>query len=279
MNKIISYQVRFTLKQKPALISFYLLLTVILLNFTSNVLAFQGSDVVEMFHPAKMLTLSYNRVYYNADITLLLVQLYPALVACPAGFLLASERNRKTDLLLITRIGGRRYFLCKLLVAFLTTMVVFTVPFFVELALNCVSFPLRATGDFTYNGQYDPEYATMVENYLFPWLFRQSPYLYAVAGILLFGVFSGVMGMLTTALSAVVKVRYKIVLFLPTFLLLNGTLYLSEAAASEASARWFDYVLLFSDMPKNGKFFAVALLVLAAASLFCGLYRSGGDQL
>ena len=96
---------------------------------------------------------------------------------------------------------------------------------------------------------------------------------------MLFGVFSGVMGVLTTALSALVKVRYKIVLFLPTFLLLNGTLYLSEAVASEASARWFDYVLLFSDMPKNGKFFAVALLVLAAASLFCGLYRSGGDQL
>lgn len=78
------------LKQKSATLVFYALLIMVLLNFLSNVLKFQGSDVIEMIHPVKLLLLSYNRVNYNADATLLLVQLFPLLVVCPAGILTAT---------------------------------------------------------------------------------------------------------------------------------------------------------------------------------------------
>lgn len=61
MIQAIKSQVAFAMKQKAAILTFYLLLTLVLLNFTTNVFAFQGSDVIEMYHPAKMLVLSYNR--------------------------------------------------------------------------------------------------------------------------------------------------------------------------------------------------------------------------
>lgn len=112
MIQAIKSQVAFAMKQKAAILTFYLLLTLVLLNFTTNVFAFQGSDVIEMYHPAKMLVLSYNRIYYNADMTLLLVQLYPVIVVCPAGFTLISEKKQE-DRYAADRPYGKQEILCE----------------------------------------------------------------------------------------------------------------------------------------------------------------------
>lgn len=106
MLKIIKHQTSFILRQNMSLAVFFVLLSIVFLNFRSNVLAFQGSDIIEMYHPAKLLALSYDQVYNNMDIMLLLIQLYPILIVCPAGFTLLSEKKRKTDCVLIARIGG-----------------------------------------------------------------------------------------------------------------------------------------------------------------------------
>lgn len=136
MIQAIKSQVAFAMKQKAAILTFYLLLTLVLLNFTTNVFAFQGSDVIEMYHPAKMLVLSYNRIYYNADMTLLLVQLYPVIVVCPAGFTLISEKNRKTDTLLIARMGSKKYYVSKVAASFIVTSLVFVIPTLIELSVH-----------------------------------------------------------------------------------------------------------------------------------------------
>ena len=49
MIQAIKSQVAFAMKQKAAILTFYLLLTLVLLNFTTNVFAFQGSDVIEIY--------------------------------------------------------------------------------------------------------------------------------------------------------------------------------------------------------------------------------------
>lgn len=79
MLKIIKHQTSFILRQNMSLAVFFVLLSIVFLNFRSNVLAFQGSDIIEMYHPAKLLALSYDQVYNNMDIMLLLIQLYPSL--------------------------------------------------------------------------------------------------------------------------------------------------------------------------------------------------------
>lgn len=72
-------QTFFLLKQKETIFVFYFLLSMVILNFVTNVLAFHGRDIIQMYQPMKLLLLSYNRVNYNADATLLLIQLYPLL--------------------------------------------------------------------------------------------------------------------------------------------------------------------------------------------------------
>lgn len=280
MTKIILHQVSFLLRQKGAVAAFYILLAIVLLNFTTNVLTFWGTDIVEMIHPAKLLALSYDYVYESADILLLIVQLYPVLVVCPAGFSLIGEKNRKSDCLLITRIGSVKYYVCKLAAGFLATMIVFTVPFFIEAVLNCLSFPLSAAGDFVLLDPYDPEYISMTENYLFPVLYKVNPWLYTVAGILIFGFFSGIMGMLTIAVSAAVSIRYKIFLFLPVFVLLNISQYITEIADSiPFSVKWYNYLLLFDDNEKKIFPFLAVLALLTAVSVICCIFKGRRDSL
>lgn len=280
MIKAIRHQIKFALQQNATIITFYVLLSIVLLNFVENVLCFQGWDVVEMYHPAKLLALSYNRIYFHADITLLLVQIYPFLVVCPAGFILISEKSRNADYLLITRIGSTKYYLSQIITGFFVTMIIFTVPFLIELFLNYLSFPVDATGDFTNLSQYDPIYIEMTEHYIFSELFNLNPFLYALFGILLFGFFSGIMGMITIALSAVITFRYKVFLFLPVFIFLNATLYVPEIFGKlPFSVRWYDYLLIFDDNIKNSKYFIILMVLFLTASVTCSLIKGRGDQL
>ena len=277
--KIIRHEIRFGLKQKITVFAFYILMAIVFVNFATNVFAFQGLDRVEMYHPAKILSISFNRIYSDADMTLLLVQLYPVLVVCPAGFMLLSEKTRKENILIITKIGSTKYYLCKMVAAFFITAIVFTVPFLIELLLNCISFPVAATGDFTGLNQYNPTYVEMVTNYTMSGLYEWDSYLYAIIEIFVFGIFSGIMGAFTVSLSSVLTIRYKIFLFLPIFILLNASVYISYITDKLSySVRWFDYVLLFNDSPKNMSCFICILLALILISIACILYKSKGDQ-
>ena len=271
-------QISFLLRRKGALAAFYILLFMVLSNFIGNVLAFQGLDVIQMYHPMKILLLSYNRINYNADMTILLTQLFPILVTCPAGFALAKEYQLGTDVMIVSRLGQRRYRMSKLLAAFVTTFVVFTVPFMLEIFLNCISFPLNAAGDLTNWGYYDSAYRTAVGNYYMWRLFVRAPYLYAVAGTLLFGFAAGIFGAFTMALSSLIKIKYNAFLFLPVFALLNLSVILSVGnPANMVSLRWDENLLLFSEVPKHGWIMATVLFVMAASSVGM-VWKSGGKD-
>ena len=108
-------------------------------------------------------------------------------------------------------------------------------------------------------------------------VYMVSPVLYAVLGTFLFGICSGIMAAFTTAVSFCFSIKYRVVLFFPSFLLLNSTLYLNELfSAGSCQISWYEYLLLFND---NRKF--CWYLPAAAAFLFLaviGLYEIGKRQ-
>lgn len=261
-------QTFFLLKKKSSIFVFYVLLIMVLINFVSNVLEFSGRDVTHMYHSMKILLLSYNRVNYQGDATLVLIQLYPLLVVLPAGFSLAKEYQSGQDVYMISRLGHRNYIFSKLLSAFLATMLIFVTPFLLELVLNCLSFPSEASGDMTNWTAYDENYLRYVRNYLVSGLYFYSPYLYALLATLLFGIVSGVLGMFSVAVSALVRIKYNIFLFLPVFVFLNGTVILANLfSENAASIRWYDYFFMFSDKPKNFLLFVFVVLVMILFSV------------
>lgn len=243
-------QTAFLLKKKEAVCVFYVLFFMVMSNFIGNVLYFQGRDIVQMYQPMKLLLLSYNRTNWNATNTLLLIQLYPLLVVCPAGFSLAKEYQRGTRVFMVSRLGNFTYQVSKYLSVFLTTMIVFTVPFLLEIILNCVSFPLSATGDLANSSIYESAYV-------------YSPYLYAVIGTLFWGMISGLLGVFTVAVSSLIRVKYNVFLFLPVFVALNLSTILADRLPKDApSIKWYDYVLFFNDESKSTVLLLTCIFVL-----------------
>lgn len=174
----------------------------------------------------------------------------------------------------VSRQGRVTYQISRLLSAFLATMIVFTVPFLLEILLNCLSFPLSATGNLANLSVYSSEYLNGVSRYLMKNIYLASPYLYAVAGTLLFGMVSGLLGAFTLAVSSVLRVRYHILLFLPVFAMLNLSVTLSgRLSEAEPGIKWYDYILLFNDEVKNTGFGTAAVLLLL---LFCVIAAAVG---
>jgi hypothetical protein len=260
------------LKKKESVCVFYALFLMVIINFVGNVLSFQGKDIAQMYQPMKLLLLSYNRTNWNATNTLLFIQLYPLLVVCPAGFSLAREYQLGTRIYLVSRLGNFTYQVSKYLSAFLTTMIIFTVPFLLEIILNCLSFPLSAIGDLSNMSTYDSAYILGVNHYFMKNIYLYSPYLYAVMGTLFLGVVSGFLGVFTMAVSSLIKVKYNIFLFLPAFVALHlPTILASRLPEEAASIKWYDYVLMFNDEVKNPKYplIAIAVIVLLSVAAVC----------
>lgn len=261
LYKAIVSQTRFLLKGKWAVCVFLVLFAMVIINFTENVLLFCGTDVIKMYHPMKLLLLSYNRTNLNATNTLLLIQLFPLLVVCPAGFALAKEYQLGSNLYLVSRLGNFKYLLSKYISVFLATAVVFTVPFLLEIILNCASFPMSATGDLLNVSVYDSTYRNSVNHYLMKNIYLLSPYLYAVLGTLLFGTVSGLLGVFTAVVSTFWRVKYNVVLFLPVFAVLNLLpVFFAGKSPDALSIRWSDYILIFNDEAKNTEVFVMGML-------------------
>lgn len=261
-------QTKLILKRKEAICVFYALLIMVLANFIGNVLDFQGSYVSNMCHPMRLLLLSYDMTDWSADGILLFIQVYPLLVACAAGFSLAGEYRRGTQVFLVSRLGNRSYYVSKYLAVFLATMIIFSAPFLLEILLNCVSFPLSATGNLANEAYYSYEYRDAVEHYLMKGLFLYSPYLYAIVGTLFFGAVSGLLGVFTAAVSSLIRVKYMVFLFLPVFVGLNLLSIVGSRFPREApSILWYDYLLLFDDQEKSPVFLAAGLFVLILFSV------------
>lgn len=268
MSRNIIKQTSFLLKQKESLLTMSILFLLVTVNYLGNIFEFCGMDISQMYQPMKLLTLSYNRVNFNANHTLLFTMLYPFLVVLPAGFSYIKERQTKEEIFLIARMGKNRYLCGKLLGAFFTTSIVFTIPFMAEIAANALSFPMSAQGDLSNFSIYSSEYANMVHNYLGYPFFLSSPVLYVVLGTVFFGMMSGLFAMFVVSLSFAISVRYRAVLLLPVFLMLNCTIYFDKIREGFTTS-WYEYLLFFSDTEKNIGYLIIAILIVLLLTGTC----------
>ncbi len=102
-----------------------------------------------------------------------------------------------------------------------------------------------------------------------------SLYLYAVVCTLGFGMFAGLLAVVTIAISAVIKVKYSVTLILPAFLFLEATVYLGIGTG------WYNYIMFFNEEhgPAYGAF--IFLLLAVAFTAFgaeCSLGRTPCDE-
>lgn len=256
-------QIKLLLQKKSAVFCYLLLLGFVSAHFLQNVFAYAGKDVSLMYHPMQLLLLFDNNIfgYY-------LVRFLPILAVIPCGFSYFEDRASGEQLFWMARIGKREYFRGKLAAVFLVTTIVFAAPLLLEVLLNAAAFPLHANGLADYSSRLEAGYWSGVRQYLFPELYIASKYLYAVVCCLFFGVVCAVLAAFTVSLSLLPVFKFRIILFLPVYLLLTLTYYV-QFLFPDAGYTDYSFFLYFCDpMKKSWTGFACVLAALIVGTVF-----------
>lgn len=268
---IIHTEIKQLLFCRGALFTFALLMLLMLSNFCTNVIASFGKDAAEMYHPMKMLTTSYNQYMGRGQFFSLYTLFFPIIVSFPAGLSVARDRRTGADEVIISRIGRKRYIRNRFTAVFIVTVIVFTLPFLIEILLNYISFPLYATRDYYQFGMYNREMLKITNQYFLKEIYYFSPYLYALLWTLVWGVFAGILACFTCAVSCHIKFRYSVFYIIPVFLLLFFTTFMHDY-------RWYLYVASFSDWPDRSPLvFLSAVVILIVLTLLSAAFEIKKD--
>lgn len=275
LSDSIKMQLKVIYEKKVAMIVLFLLFAVVFINYFENVFLYSGTDILDMYHPMKLLTLSTwsGSSYY-------ILQYFPLIVAIPAGFSLFSDQVSNQYIYIQSRVGARNYYLGKLIVVFSVTFFVFTIPFLTEIILNLIAFPISATGDPSNSSIYRLYETT--KQYLFSDLYIRSTYLYAIVFTMIFGLFSGVLAVFTTAISTF-PIKFKVLLFLPVYLLLYLTSMLKQLIPTiPIETNYFFYLRIFGiHRNSTGGFIALIsfMLIFLILSVLIIMSKSRKDAL
>lgn len=273
--KSIKMQVKSILHHKEAFITICILIFFVFVNYYTNIITYKGKDIVDMYFPMKLLLLSSSSGAFG----FYLMQYYPLLVILPAGFSYIFDRDSRELIYIQSRVGLKNYFIGKLIAVFLVTFFIFTVPFFMEIVLNCIGFPIHATGDLSNTNIYADVYIEAVKKYFLYRLYVSHPYLYTVLFTLVFGIISGVLAVFVNAIS-MCNIKFKILLFLPVYVLLYGLGMIGQINSSiKVSTSYFNYLRIFDRSIKSGTGYFIIMTLILLVSIIIILVKSRKDSL
>lgn len=256
MKKAVVWQMKAICSRKAPIVMFLFLYAYVLLNYLTNVFRFSGTDVTDMYMSMYLLVLSEENVSFH----FFFMQYFPLLLVIPASFSFLQDKSSRALNYLAARMGRRRYYVSKGIAVFLISFAVFTLPFLLEILLNCIAFPLDAVGHVSNINNY--EKMESFERMFLVKLFCYSPYLYAVLFTFIFGIVTGVLSVFALGIS-MLKMRFKVFVFLPCYLLLYASYFGNRIPGLNGTdTNYFIYFSIFDDAPKNGVgYFLVVLLV------------------
>ena len=256
MKKAVVWQMKAICSRKAPIGMFLFLYAYVLLNYLTNVFRFNGTDVTDMYMSMYLMVLSQE----NASFHFFFMQYFPLLLVIPASFSFLQDKSSRALNYLAARMGRRRYYVSKGIAVFLISFAVFTLPFLLEILLNCIAFPLDAVGHVSNINNY--EKMESFERMFLVKLFCYSPYLYAVLFTFIFGIVTGVLSVFALGIS-MLKMRFKVFVFLPCYLLLYASYFGNRIPGLNGTdTNYFIYFSIFDDAPKNGVgYFLVVLLV------------------
>ncbi len=273
-SKIISIR-----NQKGSIITLIALFLLILENYRKHIAFYSGTDVSMMVYPMKLILMSINNVHGYSGEFMLFMYLFPVLAVLPAGFSFLEEHMTGEEAYLKLRMGHKRYIMGKLRDAFFTTTIVFLIPLLLDIFVTAATFPMSALGDQIDFGIYSKEYESQLNSYLFKDFFLSSPLLYTILYALLISMFAGLLGMLTVSISYCRPPKFRVILFLPVFLMLNLTMYFDSYLGRPEGIRyfWYEYFFVFGEYRKSKTYIPIVFLLLIAATAlftFIGSKRS-----
>ena len=258
MLNSIKMQMSEMLRKKTVVFTYSILMAFVITNFIINMLNYAKVEYIsEMWDPMKVLTLST-----WSESGFYLMTFYPILVCIPTSAAYLIDRETRMRLYIQSRTGGRDYWGGKLAAVFLTTFLIFTVPFLIELLLSCICFNITSVGDpsnVRYLDIVGQEYG-----YFMPKLWLDNRIVYAVLMTIIFGIVAGIFAVFNFSICTLPIFKYKIFTFFPIYVMLHIINIIDSIVAFDFEVNYFFLLRMFdrSDKADGVYFFFFFMLLL-----------------
>jgi hypothetical protein len=255
-------QLDLIIHKKGFQISFLIVLGYVILNYLYYVFTLWGYNSSDLYNPAVL-----NALNSDSKFSWYFITYYPFLVVLPAGFIFMTDKEINIIPIVQSRQSVQNYYLSKIIAAFISGFIVFSIPFLFNLLINVLTFPLDASGTLTNFPTYSDTYFEYASCYLFSNLYHSHIYLYYILTILIFGCFSGIVSMFLVAISTF-KLKYKIFMFLPFYLITYFIRLIGNNLDLSLDFNYGDY-LMASDIASNKNIlFLISLILILLISIF-----------
>lgn len=278
MLKSIKTQILILLNKRLTIAVFVGMILLILYRFIGHVYEFEGVSAATLISPTRLLLLSADE-HEVGTISFYFLQILPIIFVLPVGFSYYDDVKSRENIYFVSKLGKINYFIGKIAAVFIVNFLVFLLPLLLEIALNCIAFPISANGNYSGQGMYEDVYIQMTEEILYTGTFIKSHYLYAILCCVIFGVIAGVMGVFTIAVSMNVR-KLKVLLLLPTYILLLFVGTLNNIFTNiEFATSYFNYFSMYDSQVKNGTLFGILIVATFVLSVTYILVNAKKDVL
>lgn len=254
-------------RKKSAAFTFFILFFFVLTNFYQNMFhnLYQNEEVKyisQMYDPIKLLTLSdWSTIGY------FMMEYYPLLVVIPTACTYLTDKNTRIKTYIVSRTGSKNYWYGKTISVFLITFFVFTVPFLIEILLECICFYMQSAGDPS-----NFEFLQTIERenqYFLYQLGVPHKILYAILLTVLFGSVSGILAVFNFAVSTLPFFKYKIFTFFPVYILFYLISVLEKGLGLGYTLNYYFILRMYNVTAMNYNFlvYFVFLMLLLFVSL------------
>ena len=284
MKKAIRYELSVMFHKKEFIIALCIVMVFCLVSFmyTGNIMA------NSLFSVDRSSTISADDVFigsYGAPFWRYFSYVFAFMVVLPYSMSYINDSETGVLPSILTRFSKRKYFLAKIIACFVGNVLIILLPFIINYVLCHIAYPQPWNYSFASYGT-----RTMAQSILgtdiyintkytvmpFYKLFLFSPTLYSIMHILLFSVFSGLLGVLMLSMSFLIK-QHRSILFLPVYLIIIGGNVLDSYLYNQAlngfgsyvNTQLLQYLSVFGMYGQNMRLllgFAVFLIVFTIAA-------------
>lgn len=271
LHKSIKLQIKIISRQKWFALSIVVIYFFIIINYFKNLHDFYNFDISRMIHPMKMSLLNtYGKWGFY------FMQYLPLLLVIPASFSFLKDKDNDTTIYLCSRFGKKNYYYGKIISVFLMTFLAFAVPLFFEYLLNIITFPLNAIGDRTNYPSFDLYYLNLENRYLFSDLWKFNPYLYYFVFVIMFSFVVASFATFALGLSMTPIFKYKILIFLPVYLLM--TLFNGLGSVIGIRMNYTDYLMSFDSSEKIEQLYLIISVILLIVTVAVTKWKVSRDM-
>ena len=241
MIKSVRMQMSGMFKKKEVVLIFFVLMIFISINFFNNIMFNKDIKyITEMPDLVKKLIISdwSSFGYY-------MMQYYPLLVVIPTACAYLSDRDTRIQTYIQARMSSRNYWYGKMITVFLTTLVLFSLPFLIEILVSSISFSIESSGD--------------------PSGFNKI--IYAIINALIFGMVSGILALFNFSVTTLPGMKYKIFAFFPIYLLFYLISILNTVIKPAYTTSYAAILKMFNSGQKNYPLYCIFLIILIFLSV------------